>query len=75
MRIACFKMFWRLLYDGGNMQCAQFFKQQKQAYSHGGITDTRNIKSLICSITIGRGFVPEPNKQVAAQANAFPSQV
>ncbi len=53
----------------------QLCKQQKQADSHGRVTDPGHDKGLARCVAVVRVFIPEADQEITAQAYPFPSQV
>ena len=63
------------LHEFLDVECAQFVKEQKEADHEGGVADTGHDECFSAGQAILRITIPEPDKQITAQADAFPSQI
>ena len=58
-----------------NIQRAQITEEQKQPDHQGGIADAGHDECFASGPAILRVAIPEPDEQITAQTDAFPSQV
>ena len=58
-----------------DIERAQVIEEQKQADRHGGIADAGHDERFAAGAAVHRIAVPEADEQIAAQPDAFPSEV
>ena len=58
-----------------NIQRAEVREQEEKAKGHGGIADARHDEGFARSAAVCRVCIPEPDQEVAAKTDTFPSEV